>query len=56
MKPSGPGHLFVGRFLIKVSMSVHVIGLSIFSVPGSVLKVILFKKYVHFFQVHFIGI
>ena len=32
MKPSGPGLLFVGRFLITVSISVLVIGLFIFSV------------------------
>ena len=27
MKPSGPGHLFIGRFFITVSISVLVIGL-----------------------------
>ena len=31
MKPSGPGLLFVGRFLITVSISLLVIGLFIFS-------------------------
>ena len=34
MKPSGPGLLFVGRFLITVSISVLVIGVFIFSVPS----------------------
>ena len=37
MKPSGPGLLFVGRFLITVSISVLVIGLFYFLfLPGSV--------------------
>ena len=37
MKPSGPGLLFVGRFLITVSISVLVIGLFYFLIlPGSV--------------------
>ena len=34
MKPSGPGLLFVGRFLITVSISVLVIGLFIFSISS----------------------
>ena len=34
MKPSGPGLLFVGRFLIMVSISVLVIGLFIFSISS----------------------
>ena len=34
MKPSGPGLLFVGRFLTTVSVSVLVIGLFIFSVSS----------------------
>ena len=39
MKPSGPGLLFVGRFLMTVSISVLVIGVFVFSVfPGSVLE------------------
>ena len=32
MKPSGPGLLFVGRFLIAASISVFVIGPFIFSI------------------------
>ena len=39
MKPSGPGLLFAGRFLITVSISVFVMGLLRFSVSsGSVLE------------------
>ena len=39
MKPSGPGLLFAGRFLITVSISVLVMGLLRFSIsPGSVLE------------------
>ena len=38
MKPSGPGLLFAGRFLITVSISVLVMGLLRFSSPGSVLE------------------
>ena len=39
MKPSGPGLLFAGRFLITVSISVLVMGLLRFSFfPGSVLE------------------
>ena len=34
MKPSGPELLFVGRFLITVSISVRVIGLFIFSISS----------------------
>ena len=34
MKPSSPGLLFVGRFLITVSISLHMIGLFIFSVSS----------------------
>ena len=34
MKPSGPGLLFVGRFLSTVSISVLVIGLLRFSVSS----------------------
>ena len=37
MKPSGPGLLFVGRFLITVSISLRVIFLLIFSVSSWVL-------------------
>ena len=39
MKPSGPGLLFAGRFLIAVSISMLVMGLLRFSIsPGSVLE------------------
>ena len=40
MKPSGPGLLFAGRFLITVSISVLVMGLLRFSIflPGPVLE------------------
>ena len=34
MKPSGPGLLFLGRFLIIASISVRVIGLFIISVSS----------------------
>ena len=34
VKPSGPGLLFVERFLITVSISVLVIGLFIFSISS----------------------
>ena len=34
MKPSGPGLLFVGRFLITVPISVLVIGVFIFSISS----------------------
>ena len=38
MRPSGPGLLFVGGFLITVMISVLVIGRVIFSIPVSVLE------------------
>ena len=45
MKPSGPGLLFVGRFLLTVSTSVLVIGVFIFSIfPGSDLEGITFLR------------
>ena len=45
MKPSGPGLLFVGRFLITVSISVLVKGLLRFLfLPGSVLEDYTFLK------------
>ena len=59
VKPSGLGLLFVGRFLITVSISVLVMGLLRFFCFFLVQfwKVILFLEFVHFFQVvHFIGI
>ena len=34
VKPSGPGHLFAGRFLITVSISVLVMGLLRFSISS----------------------
>ena len=34
MKPSGPGLLFVGRFMITVSISVLVMGLFRFSISS----------------------
>ena len=36
VKPPGPGLLFVGRFLITVSISVLVMGLLRFSISGSI--------------------
>ena len=59
MKPSGPGLLFAGRFLITVAISVLVIrSVNIFYFfLVQFWKVILFYEFVHFFQVvHFIGI
>ena len=58
MKPSGPGLLFVGRFLVTVSISVLVIDLFIFCFfLVQSWKVVLFYEFVHFFQVaHFIVI
>ena len=58
MKPSGPGLLFSGRFLIIISISVLVMGLLRSSISSWFsLGKLLFKEFVHFFQVvHFIGI
>ena len=59
VKPSGPGLLFAGRFLITVSISVLVMGLLRFYVSFwfSFRKLYFSLKIVHFFQVvHFIGI
>ena len=59
VKLSGPGLLFVGRFLITVSISMLMIGLLRFSISSwfNFGKLYFSKKCVHFFQVvHFIGI
>ena len=54
MKLSSPGLLFVGCFLITVSISVLVIGLFL---PGITLGNCNFLRILHSFQVvHFIGI
>ena len=42
MRPSGPGLLFVRRFLVTFSVSLLVIGLFIISILGSVLEVCTF--------------
>ena len=59
VKPSGPGLLFFGRFLITALISVLVVGMFInfyfFLVQSW--KIELFKESVHFLQViHFIAI
>ena len=59
MKPSGPGLLFVGGFLITVSISVLVIAHFIFSIYSwfNLRRLYLSKNFSNFFQVvHFIGI
>ena len=59
MKLSGPGFMFLGRFLIMVSISVLVPGLFIFSFYFFLVQsggTVPFQEFVHFFQVvHFIG-
>ena len=51
MKPSGPGLLLAGRFLITVSISVLVMGLLKCAISSwfSVGK-LYFSKFAHFFQ------
>ena len=45
MKPSGPGLLFAGRFLVTVSISMLVMGLLDFLfLPGSVLETYAFLR------------
>lgn len=51
MKPSGPGIYFVGRVLIKNSVSLGDIGLFIFSISPVSLASIVFQRIVHFIYV-----
>ena len=53
MAPSGPGLLFVGRFLITVFISVLVMGLLRYLfLPGSVLKSYTFLRIFPFLPSH----
>ena len=58
-KPSGPGFLFVGRFLITDPISSLVMGLFKFSISSclSFWKCVGAEEFVHFFQVvPFVGL